>query len=349
MAPALLPLRLDRFALPIFHLLENLKLGVIKERCDKQNSLRAKALWESADKLGIKLYEFRLFGKPLDTFLAVYKNQTKFFYELPRPNAPLSKGFWWMDNKPIMRKKFANQGIPVAIGGSCFRFSSALEIFRQIKGKTIIKPSIGSRSRHTTINITTEEELQTAFRKAKKLSPFVLVEQQLEGDVYRASVVGGKFAASMSRQLPNVTGDGVHTVRQLVEIENQNPKRREGIFHEIPLAGLKNLDSIPTFGEIIYLADKVSRGVGAITVDVTDQTHPDNIVLFEKIATVLDVAVVGIDFIIANISKSWRDQKLCGVIECNSAPFLDLHHYPYTGTPRDVSGQLWRLTFEIPE
>ncbi|HEX5429710.1 MAG TPA: hypothetical protein VFX17_01350 [Patescibacteria group bacterium] len=357
-APIFLPMRLDRLALPIFRLLTSLGLGSINQEPNAHNSLRAQALWESAKKLGIKIYEFRLLGRPLETFVAIYGNESKFFYEIPRPQKPLSEGFWWMDDKPTMRRHFQENSIPVAVGGACFRYSKALRIFRSINGDTIIKPSQGSRSRHTTVHIKTEAQLRQAFKKAKQLSPFVLVEQQLQGKVYRATVIGGKAAAVLSRNRPCVVGNGQKTIRELVQEENKNPKRHETeIFHEIPVdseaekelqrQGL-NFDSIPKDGDAVYLSDKVSRGVGAITEDFTDNVHPDNKQLFEKIAKVVDDPVIGIDFIINDMSRSYRGQKLCGVIECNSSPFLDLHHHPYQGEPRDVSSLLWQLIFQIP-
>ena len=90
---------------------------------------------------------------------------------------------------------------------------------------------------------------------------------------------------------------------------------------------------------------KASRGLGGGATDVTDETHPDNIALLEKIAQVLDDPLVGVDFIIEDASKSWREQERCGVIECNSAPFIDLHLYPLKGKPRDTAGALWDLVY----
>jgi hypothetical protein len=321
-APLLLPLRFDRWALPVFRLLAKLHLGTVNEKLDEKNSLRTRALWESAEKLGIKIYEFRLFGRALETFVAVYKDQSKLFYEIPRPNVPLSSGFWWIDDKPLMRKYFTKEGIPVALGASCFTYAQALETFRLISGTSIAKPSYGSRSRHTTIHVRNEEQLHKAFLCAKKLSPFVLIEQELEGLVYRASVIAGKLAAVISRNPPTVRGDGIQTVHQLVAIENANPKRQNNkIFHKIPVNEDTNQalekqgldwDSIPENGKVVHLSDKVSRGVGAVTVDVTDKTHPDNVALFEKIARVVDDSVIGVDFIINDISASWKNQNLCG-------------------------------------
>lgn len=358
MAPILLPLRLDKLALPAFKLLQRLHLGRIIEKPDERLSSRAKVLWESAEKLGIRIYEFRLFERALDTFVAFYKNQVKFYYTVPRPYKALSPGFWWMDDKSVMRKELSKQGIPVAAGTSCFRYKTALETFKTINSEVIVKPSFGSRSRHTTVHIKTEKELKIAFDKAKKISPTVIVEQQLIGEVYRATVIGGKLAAVISRNRPLIIGNGLSNVRELVLVENRNPRRSEhGLFHAIPIDEHTakelerqnlNLNSIPESSKIVYLSDKISRGVGATTEDVTDKAHPDNSEMFEKIAKIVDDDIIGIDFIIEDISKSWKETMLCGVIECNSMPFIDLHHSPFQGKPRDVSRLLWQVVFGIP-
>ena len=101
------------------------------------------------------------------------------------------------------------------------------------------------------------------------------------------------------------------------------------------------MSDIPTKGTLITLAQKASRGLGGGATDVTDETHPDNKILFEYVAEVLDDTLVGIDFMIDDISKSWKDELRCGVIECNSLPFIDLHLFPLHGKVRDTVGMLW--------
>ena len=90
---------------------------------------------------------------------------------------------------------------------------------------------------------------------------------------------------------------------------------------------------------------KVNWGVGGTSRDASDEVHPDNKKLFEDIAEYLDDVFVGIDFMITDISKSWRDTPHCGVLECNSMPFIGNHHYPYTGPVRNVAGIVWDLAF----
>jgi cyanophycin synthetase len=93
----------------------------------------------------------------------------------------------------------------------------------------------------------------------------------------------------------------------------------------------------------VNLHQKINWGLGGTTADVTEEVHPENATLFEKIATTLDAPIVGIDFIIEDISRPWFDQEKCGVIECNSMPYFDNHHVPFEGQPRNVAGPIWDL------
>ena len=78
---------------------------------------------------------------------------------------------------------------------------------------------------------------------------------------------------------------------------------------------------------------------------MTDVIHPDNVSLLEHAAAVVGDSIIGIDFIMDDISVSWKNQPRSGIIECNSMPFIDLHHYPLVGKPRNVAGKLWDLIY----
>ncbi len=324
---------------------------------DAKDNLRTRALWESAKKRGITITQFRLFGVATEGyFMATYGEEVIFFQGLPLPKNASTKSLDWIDDKGFIKNFFTKAGIPVAKGGTAFSFSQAEKIFKEINDTVIVKPRVGSRSRHTFLNITSVDALHTAFKSAKRLCPWVIVEQQLVGRVYRGTVIGGKAVAVVSRDPASVIGDGVSTVRALIEKENKNPLRQGPIFHEIPIdettdaeLALINLslDSVPTKDQYVTVNEKVSRSFGASTTDVTDKTHADTIKMLEDIAKVLDTSLVGVDFIIEDVSKSWKVQNKCGVIECNSTPFIDLHHYPLYGAQRDVAGALWELVFPV--
>jgi len=297
--------------------------------------------------------EFRL-GPVKDLFIARHNGETRCFDGLPRPVGPEAESLYWMDNKPMMRKRFAEAGIPIAKGDSCFSEKRGLEIFNSLRKPVITKPYSGSRSRHTTIHIDTVEKFLRAFRNAKVLSPSVLIEEELTGFVFRGTLIGGKLVGVCRREPPHVIGDGISTIQALVEKENRRPERQGPIFHHIaagPEAEAELLrqklawDSIPQKGTLVTFNQKVSRGIGASTSDMTDTIHPENKKLLEYIGTILKDPLVGVDFIMEDASRPWQEQERCGVIECNSLPFIDLHHFPLNGTPRNVAGALWDIIF----
>lgn len=100
---------------------------------------------------------------------------------------------------------------------------------------------------------------------------------------------------------------------------------------------------MPEKGIVVTLSQKATRGIGGGTTDMTDVIHADNRTMLEAAAAVVNDPLIGIDFIIPDVTKSWREQERSGIIECNSMPFIDLHHYPLVGSPRNVAGALWDI------
>jgi len=345
----------DKITLPFFNLMVFLKLGYFSLKPDDKDTWRTKCFWDEASRRGIKMKEFHL-GPIRDGFVAEYKNKIITFDGLPRPGLKESPALKWMDNKGIMKEKFKKEGLPVAEGGVAWNKKGALKIFNRLQKSVITKPNLGSRSRHTMIHINTPEDLIIGFKKAKKLSPLVVIEEELRGYLFRGTLIGGKLVGVVKRDQPEVTGDGIHTLRELMEDENKRPERAGPIFHKIVVdketeIELKRenitMNDIPSKNKVITFSQKTSRGCGGTTTEVTEITHPENIKMLEHVAKFLDDPLIGVDFIIEDITKSWQEEQHCGIIECNSLPFIDLHHYPLFGKPNNIAEKLWDLV--IPE
>ena len=343
----------DIVAPKVLNALAWLRIGKLRADISEDDSDRTRALWEEAKRRGIKMVMFCL-GPIKDLFIATHGKRTICFDGLPRPVGPEAESLYWMDNKPMMRRHFSEAGIPVAKGATAFRERRALEIFRSLKKPVIVKPFSGSRSRHTTVHLETEEAFLRAFWSAKMLSPLALIEEELAGMVHRGTLISGKLVAVMRREPPHVIGDGKHSVRELVAIENRRDKRHGSTFHPIAtgpeavqeLARQKfRWESIPPAGALVTLNQKVSRGIGASTTDLTDEMHEENRKLLENIGALLRDPLVGGDFIMQDVRVPGQKQERSGVIECNSLPFIDLHHYPLFGAPRNVAGALWDIIF----
>src|SRR5690606_11791208 len=114
----------------------------------------------------------------------------------------------------------------------------------------------------------------------------VIVEKMLMGHDFRALVVGGKLIAAARREPASVSGDGVHTLRELIRMENENPLRGDG--HRKPLSRILldatardflrrrsiNLDAIPPAGKSVQLRETANLSTGGTSIDVTDEVHP---------------------------------------------------------------------------
>lgn len=347
---------LNRFSGIILTVLGRTGLGVWRNYFDEHDALRTRALFETAVPRGIDLRQFRLFKKPHLGFLVARKGgELRVFEALPRPNFLLSKNLSWMDDKGVLKKKFSRGGFPVAAGGTAMTSWGALRLFRKLRKPVITKPAMGSGSRHTTIHLHNEEEFLRAFRSARRLSPWVVIEEELRGPVFRATVVGGKLIGVVRRDPPQIIGDGKKTVGELVAEANRDPRRQGPIFGKIA-AGVEaaaelerqglDFESIPLPGQIVTLNQKITWENGGTTADVTDRVHLINVKLFENIAAFLEDPLIGIDFIIPDIGNPWQNQDRSGVVELNSMPFLDNHHYLFEGQPRDAAGAVWDITFD---
>lgn len=327
-------------------------LGTMRDSVSLNDSMRTKVIWEEANNRGLQLRELFVFDRPTEFFLVKNAGKLKTFDSLPLPVTTKNDTGDWIDDKWELKTRFQEAEIPVAQGGLARNKNEAARIFESLIPPVVVKPHRGSRSRHTFTNLNTLSEVLHAFESAHKLSPKVIVEEELVGFVYRGTVVGGHLAGIVRREPAMVIGDGVRTVLELIRIENRNPKRDNELFHTIPLGNeidavlerqklLK--DSIPAKDRIVLLGDKTSRGMGGGITEITKSVHPDNIELLEKCAQVVDYPIVGFDFIIGDITKSWKIQSRTGIIECNTVPFIDLHHFPLNGTPKNIASMVWEL------
>lgn len=345
--------RIERAFTPPF-LEVTMALGLAKRVTEPDDStqLLALMLWNEGKERGIVMEEWRLFDLPRNIFLARLPSGKKLAFEgIPLPKSELDR-VYWMDDKAELKKRFRKLGLPVAKGGDARTLREAKRIFQSATPPVIAKPHSGSGSRHTTLHLENEEDLARGFNIAHEVSPRVVIEEELVGPVYRATVVDGKFAAALRRDQPYVIGDGKRTVKELVSEANTHPARGGPYFHPIQIdeaadaelawQGLSS-DSVPEQGRKVTLHQKINWSVGGTTADVTDDVHPFNIALFEEVARVLKAPIVGIDFIIEDIGRPWKEQDRCGILECNSMPFFDNHHLPFEGEPRNVAALIWEM------
>jgi hypothetical protein len=345
-------------------------LNRVRQRAKVQ---RASVLWEEAERRGIEMKELLLFGKPIDVYSAKRQaqneklNQNTFilFSGLPRPKRKSRRLVEEMDDKAKLKKLFKQHLLPVPEGGTAWNFWQAKKIFRRIQevrgeGRerenfllapsipVIVKPREGSRGRHTTTFVASLEDLKTAYDTAKRLCFWVVVEEQLFGPVYRATVVDFKVRGVLRGDHPGVEGDGSSSVESLIAKKNRlRPERvgeikiDENLHKYLHRQGL-GLKSVLPAGRKVELSEKIGLAYGGSAVEELEICHPDNLELFVRAAKLVDDPLIGFDFIIPDITKSWKGQK-CGFLEANSLPFINLHHDPFQGRPQNIAQYVWEM------
>src|SRR4249919_3372181 len=259
-------------------------------------------------------------------------------------------------DKEETNKILASLGLPVPHQELVQSESHALRAARRIGFPVVTKPYNGNHGRGISIRLTTDEEVIAGFLVAKEISRSVIVETFVTGDDHRLLVVNGELVAATRRTPGHVVGDGVHTIAQLVEIVNQDPRR--GVGHEKVLTRLV-LDaqaemmmaregvtaaSVPEAGQIIYLRSTANLSTGGTATDVTDVIHPDNRDMAVRAIRAIGLDVGGVDFLSTNIAESYRSIG-GGICEVNAAPGFRMHVAPSEGTPRDVAGPVIDMLF----
>ena len=334
-----------------------LKLIKAEENFERSKvSLRTTVFMDEAEKRGIKFYVLKGPVGYLNQFYMVINGKKYLFEGLPRAEWLSKKSIHRIDDKIFVKNELAKIGAPIAKGRNFnhLNWRKALKYGEQSGFPLIVKPRAGSISHHITADIKNENELKGAIHKALRYSPFFVVEKYLENmNVYRATIIDEKNVACVKRVAAHVVADGKHSIKKLIEIKNKdsrrgNPRQKDTTLYKLVINKTSerllaeqgyDFNSVPEKGEIIYLQEKVILDLGADLFEVSQNIHRDNIELFKKIAGLFNVKLVGIDFIAENIGKSWKEQQ-CAVIELNSLPYIDMHHYPTHGEPIEISKHL---------
>ena len=247
-------------------------------------------------------------------------------------------------------------GLPVPRQMLVGQQSDAVQAAAKLGGPVVLKPYNGNHGRGITINITSAEDVRAAYQAAAEHSKSVIVETYISGDDHRLLVVNGELIAATRRTPGHVVGDGRHTIAELVEQVNLDPRR--GVGHEKVLTRLE-LDaqaemmmarvgfaagSVPGDGEIVYLRSTANLSTGATATDVTDIIHPDNRDMAVRAVRAIGLDVGGVDFISTNIAESYKAIG-GGICEVNAAPGFRMHVSPSEGTPRDAAGPVIDMLF----
>ncbi len=247
-------------------------------------------------------------------------------------------------------------GLPVPMQRLVGTAKDAVSAAERIGFPVVVKPLSGNHGRGVSINLRTAGEVEVAFEKAREHGRHIIVESFVEGFDHRLLVVDGKLVAAAKRMPGHVVGDGEHTIAELVDIVNQDPRR--GVGHEKVLTRLEfdhqadrllqqkgyDRSTVPPAGEVVFLRSTANLSTGGTAVDVTDVIHPDNREMAERTIKAIGLDIGGVDFLSKDITLSYRDIG-GGICEVNAGPGFRMHVAPSEGTPRDVAGPVIDMLF----
>ncbi|MDY0744414.1 cyanophycin synthetase [Paucibacter sp. R3-3] len=249
-------------------------------------------------------------------------------------------------DKDLSKRLLQAAGVPVPIGRPCTSPDDAWEAALEVGLPVVVKPLDGNQGKGVTVNVATREHMDSAYKAADEIGQ-VMVEKFLPGSDFRLLVVGDKLVAAARRDPPHVIGDGVLTVKQLVDKVNSDPRRGDGHatsltkirFDDIAVARLALQDltpeSVPEKGHRVILRNNANLSTGGTATDVTDDVHPEVAARAVAAAQIVGLHVCGVDVVAESVLRPLEEQS-GGVVEVNAAPGLRMHLSPSYGKGRNV-------------
>ncbi len=252
-------------------------------------------------------------------------------------------------NKDLTKGLLKACGVPVPEGRIVESPGDAWEAAEEIGLPVVVKPTDANHARGVSLDLKTREEIEAAFHLALAEGSEVIVERYVPGNEHRLLMVGGKLAAAARGEQLWVDGDGKASVRELIDRQlNSDPRRGEA--EEFPLEtiilerepvicallerqGLHG-ESIPAAGQRVLI-----QRSGNMSIDCTDEVHPDVVTVAALAARVVGLDIAGIDLVAEDVSRPLAEQG-GAIVEVNAGPGLLMHLKPAVGQPRPVGAAI---------
>jgi len=259
-----------------------------------------------------------------------------------------------MENKLVTKKILEEHQIRVPKGQEYTSAEEAKADFIIHQGNpVVIKPNQTNFGLGITIlkENTDDQTYQRAVDIAFEHDTTILIEEFIAGKEFRIFVIGDEVVGILHRVPANVTGDGTKTIRELVELKNQDPLRGKG--YRTPLEKIrleeaeamflkqqgKDFETVPASGEIVYLRENSNISTGGDSIDFTDDIPDSYKQIAVRAAKALNVVITGLDMIIPDVSTEATNDNYA-IIELNFNPAIHIHCHPFQGKNRRLNEKL---------
>ncbi len=241
--------------------------------------------------------------------------------------------------------------------GSLIRSEEGLkDAIDKIGYPVVLKPLNGNHGKGATTNIVNYAQALTALEAAQKYGRTVIVEKFITGFDFRLLCINYKFVCAALRTPAAVTGDGEHSIQWLIEETNKDERRGYG--HEKVLTQITiddftkkmlddkgyTLETVPPKGELVLVKPTANLSTGGTSTDVTEEVHPSNIFMAERIAKIIGLDICGIDIMAPNLKVPITENG-GAVLEVNAAPGFRMHIEPSEGIARNVAEPVIDMLF----
>ncbi|HNS65692.1 MAG TPA: hypothetical protein PKJ26_04315 [Candidatus Woesebacteria bacterium] len=301
---------------------------------------------------------------PTLIFRASYLTHHELLFDTAMPSSSFTSA-WIAGDKYLTKKTLKKAGIRTPVGKTFLVSNNICETLKAYANKIgypiVIKPTQLGQGTDVYSQIYSELELQEALNHylSSNLHRYVLIEKYIVGNEYRLFITNQGFFAVVNRIPANITGDGSHTIDELIAIENDHRMHPRSTclctikvdtrVNQFLKKQNLNLQSIPNRNTTIQLRLNSNVSLGGDCIDVTDKVHNSFKTLAKKILEAFgDISVLGIDIICADISQPLKKQAY-SICEVNPLPGLSLHTLPSQGNFQDTPAAFASILFpELP-
>jgi len=259
-----------------------------------------------------------------------------------------------MENKLTTKEVLSRAGIQVPKGYHLRTKESAIEFWEAVQGKAIvIKPKTTNFG--LGITILKENQRRDVFERAIELAfkedHEILIEYFVRGKEYRFFLIDSQVVGVLHRVPANIEGDGIRTIRELVELKNQDPLRGKGYrtpLEKIQLGEAESIflegqglgfESIPENRQVVYLRENSNISTGGDSIDYTEKIHLSYQQIASRAANALGVRITGLDMMIQDVCEPARADNYA-IIEMNFNPAIHIHCFPFEGKNRHLDKAL---------